>query len=410
MNKKELLSRKQYIFLIPVLMVSAIIAEEMATDIFLPSLPLMGDYFGVGEVKAQLTISMYLLGLSIARPFYGILSDSFGRRKVLIGGLILFFTASIICFLSETISVLIAGRFAQGWGAGVAIVIGFAAVKDVFDEKKGAQILSIMGMVIAVSPALAPILGGYLSKYYGWQSTFLFITIFSGLILLSTWLFMAETLPKEKYVKFSVLTAIQNYISVLIHRRFIFYVFVQALAVGSLWGWLAGAPVLYIDHLGIPVEMYGYFGAVGVGCYMLGTCINLILIRRFAHDTVLMFGIGLMATGDILLLGASFFGADNPVIIQALFSPFATGLALILPNATNGALGSIESGRGIGASIIGTMQMGFSSLSSFFVGYFATGTLTPIACILSVMTLLSATAFTILIKIKFDITHPHPTQ
>ena len=405
MTEEEFLSRKRYIFLIPALMVTAIIAEEMATDIFLPCLPLMNNYFGVGEVKSQLTISMYLLGLSIARPFYGVLSDSFGRRRVLLSGMVLFFLGSIVCYFAQTINILITARFLQGWGAGVAIVIGFAAVKDIFDEKKSAHIMSLMGLVIAVSPAVAPILGGYLSKYYGWQSTFLFIIVLSGLILLLIWLFMAETLPKEKQVKFSVVGSAVNYWSVLVHKRFILYTLVQALSVGALWTWLAGAPVLYIDHLGVPLEVYGYFGAAGVGFYMLGTLVNLQLIKRFSVDTTIFFGILLLLTGDVCLLMGASLKLTNPVIIQILNAPFALGLALILPNATTGALDSIERGRGIGASIIGTLQMGLGSVGSFFVGYYATGTLMPITLIMLVMTLIAGACFLLLKKLKFDYAH-----
>lgn len=393
MTEEEFFSRKRYLFLIPGLMVSAIIAEEIATDIFLPCLPLMGDYFGVGEVKSQLTISMYLLGLSVARPFYGILSDSFGRRRVLVGGMILFFISSIVCYLSKSISILIMARFAQGWGAGVAIVIGFAAVKDLFDEKRCAHIMSLMGLIIAVSPAIAPILGGYLSKYFGWQSTFLFVLTLSGLILVMIWLFMVETLPKEKFVKFSLKEVTVNYWYVIAHKRFMLYVMIQSFSVGALWTWLAGAPVLYIDHLNVPLEYYGYYGATGVGFYMVGTFINLSLIKKSSVDKMLELGLILLLIGDGLLILAAMAGISNAILIQLLNAPFAMGLAFLFPNAPTGALDSIKAGRGVGASIIGTLQMGLSAVGAFCVGYFATGTLMPISLIMASMILGSGVAF-----------------
>lgn len=378
-------TQKRDWLLLPGLMVLSIFAEEMATDIFLPCLPLMATSFGVSEAKAQLTISLYLLGLSIARPFYGILSDSVGRRPVLLGGMGLFFFSSFICYEAPSFSWLLGARLTQGWGAGVAIVIGFAAVKDIFDEKKCARILSSMGIAIALAPALAPILGGHLSKHYGWPSTFLFMVGLSGVTLALIFFFMPETLERKKHVPLSIGNALRRYGRVLSHGPFMLYTTFQGLAVGALWVWLAGAPRFFIEDLKVPLETYGYYSALGVGFYILGTLANLQFIKKFTLNQALWTGLMIALSSIVLLLLGWLLRLEDPLWVQSLNCPFAFALAFLLPNSTTGALESIEESRGIGASILGTLQMILGSLGSFGVGYYADGTLKPLACLMGVL-------------------------
>lgn len=372
----------RFALVVTTLMVLAIVAEEVATDIFLPCLPLMGDYFGVNDASAQLTVSLYLFGLAIARPLYGALSDCFGRKPVLVSGMFLFFIASGVCYFSQHIEFLIIGRFFQGIGAGVAIVIGFAAVKDIYDEKKCARIMSLMSFTIAVAPAMAPIIGGHLSDLYGWQSTFLLIVVLSGTILASIIFFMPETLAHSKRHKFHVGELLRSYYSVIIHHRFMYYVGIQSLSIGALWAWLAGAPNLFVDHLGVPVHYYGYYCFSGVVAYMSGTLLNYRLLRYLTLDEAIFRGLIAMTSSCAVLFLNHLIGYTNPIVIQSLNIPFGIGIAMILSNATTGAMESIEHGRGIGASIIGTMQMLFGSIGSYFVGYWSSGTIIPISAVM----------------------------
>jgi DHA1 family bicyclomycin/chloramphenicol resistance-like MFS transporter len=149
------MNRSLYFF-VPVLLILIIAVSEMATAIYTPSLGLVAEFFGVSQAIVQWTVSINLLGLAMSGPFYGPLSDCFGRRNVLRIGMVLFLLGSLASTFAMSINVLLMARFVQGLGAGVAVVVAFAVVRDLFDEQSSARVLSFMGMAIALSPALHP--------------------------------------------------------------------------------------------------------------------------------------------------------------------------------------------------------------------------------------------------------------
>lgn len=155
--------------MIPLLLILTIAVAEMSTSIYTPSLTSVAAHFNVSEAVVQWTVSINLLGLALSGPIYGPWSDCHGRRTILRIGMSLFLFGSIFAFFANTIEVLLIARFIQGLGEGVAVVIAFAVVRDLFDEKKSAQVLSYMGMAIALSPGLAPILGSYIAYTIGWK-------------------------------------------------------------------------------------------------------------------------------------------------------------------------------------------------------------------------------------------------
>ena len=150
---------------------------EMATDIYAPSLPQIAEYFNSPSHFCALTISFNLIGLSLSGLIYGPLSDRLGRRPVMLGGITLFFVGGVLCLFSPNITWLIVARFIQGCGGGVALVVGMASIYDTFKGSQCAKVLSRLGMVIALSPGLAPVLGGKIAAAYSWHMIFMVISI-----------------------------------------------------------------------------------------------------------------------------------------------------------------------------------------------------------------------------------------
>ncbi|MGN7618636.1 MAG: MFS transporter [Ehrlichia sp.] len=178
-----------------ILIIAVIIMCDISSDIYLPGLPKISEFFGVDHTVAQLTISLNLAGLSISGLLYGPLSDHYGRRPIMLLGVWIFMVASIICCFVNNIIMLIVMRFIQGFGAGVSGVVGYAIIKDMYSGNECAKNISIVNMAVAFVPVLAPILGStIIAQGYDWNMLFIAISVIAIVVLVCLILFLKETM------------------------------------------------------------------------------------------------------------------------------------------------------------------------------------------------------------------------
>ncbi|MET0981582.1 MAG: MFS transporter, partial [Telluria sp.] len=170
-------------------------AGALAIDTYLPSMPAIGREFGVGPVAVQQTLSVFLFTFAFMMLFYGTLSDSFGRRRVILVSLVLYTIGSIGAVFAPSFGALLACRALQGLSAGAGSVVGQAIVQDRFKGAEAQKMMSNMMMVFGLAPAIAPIIGGWLHVHFGWRSTFLFLAGFGVLLIAMTLRLLPESLP-----------------------------------------------------------------------------------------------------------------------------------------------------------------------------------------------------------------------
>lgn len=367
--------------LTPILMMFAVLAFEMSTDLYLPSLPDMGLYFAVTDAAVQTTLSGYLLGFASLGLIAGPLSDSVGRRPVMLGCLAIFALGSISCWLAPTMLSLIAARFIQGVGAGMSMVVSTAILKDIYDEKNFSRIHSTMGIVITLSPMVAPIVGGKIAFMWGWKSCFFIIALVASSIWLAIVVCLRESLSPEHRAahrsRFSGRVLLETYGCLLKRRETITFALISAITYGGLWAWIVEAPFYFINELGIKSVDYGYYAAVGPGAYILGTILNRRCVIYYGVERMLAVGLWLMILGAAFTLMAAIY---YPVSLVVLFVPFAfygVGLAPVFANAVTKAVSVIPSQRGGASALLTTFEMGISSLSAFTVSLLSNGTLVP---------------------------------
>lgn len=389
---------RSYYFIVPFLLILIIAVAEMATAIYTPSLPAVAQHFAISEAIAQWTVSINLLGLALSGPIYGPWSDCYGRRIVLRIGMGLFLCGSLFSWMAVSIEVLLIARFVQGLGAGVAVVVAFAVVRDLFDEKKSAQVLSYMGMAISLSPGLAPIVGSYVAHYYGWKSCFGIVSITAAMLVLMLFFWMPETLPEKKRSHFSLKAIGKGYRKVFQNKRFLVLALIPGLMIGGIWTWMAALPVLFISYLDVPIQHYGYYGFSGVVFYVVGAYLNSKIVHHFSLKALLVFGLLLCLISSVFVLMAGFGGIDNPLILQLLQFPFAFGLAFILPNGTALAFSEVREGLGTSSALLGSLEMALGAVGVFLVGKFFNGTIIPIASIMLGGTVLSLGLYAYLVQ------------
>ncbi|MDI7208424.1 MFS transporter [Leptospira santarosai] len=169
----------------------------MSTDLYTSSMPHLSKYFGTTPEKVSLTLSLAIIAFAISQLTHGPLSDRFGRRPILLYGMIGFTIFTIACAFSKSIEALILFRILQAACDSVEAVIVLAVIGDLFYEKEGVKVLGIYGMVVAAAPAIAPIVGGYMFETFGWQSNFFLLAVFGFLLIIFIYFFLPETITSQ---------------------------------------------------------------------------------------------------------------------------------------------------------------------------------------------------------------------
>jgi DHA1 family bicyclomycin/chloramphenicol resistance-like MFS transporter len=357
---------------------------DMASDLYIPVLPEIGHIFGVDESWVGATLSINLVSLAISGLYYGSLSDTIGRRPVIIGGLFLFTLASFACGLSTSITQLLIARFFQGLGGGVAFSVGIAVVRDLYEGGvKGAQMYSRMQSVIALSPTFAPIIGGVIGTMYGWYSIFYVLGAVAVALLLAMIFYGKETLPLEKRRKGFSSGLGDEYKYFLKRPLFLCYAGIQILSLGWFWSELAFLPPLFQDHYGVAASSFGWYLSVLMAAYILGTFLNQYLVNHVSLKKLVNIGLWLFFLTAIAMCLAEIFDFVSPWIVVALRFPGGIGFAFVFGNAATLAMDQEKERTGSAAALIGSSELLAGAIGIFIIDLFGAGTLYPLALMIA---------------------------
>jgi DHA1 family bicyclomycin/chloramphenicol resistance-like MFS transporter len=361
------------------LLTALVALGPISTDLYLPSLPGLLRHFNADVAQVQLTLSVFLIGLAVGQLAYGPLSDRYGRRPVLLGGVILYVAASIACAFAPSIPALIAARLFQALGACAGPVICRAIVRDVHGREGAARILSYMSAAMALAPALGPILGGYVEAWLGWRANFAILCIYGAGGLALAFAMLPETAPHRGEEGPWLDAALRGYLSLFRQRIYIGFVLCCSLAYGGIFCFISGSSFVFVDIIGLPPERYGLcFAAIVLG-YIAGTLAGGRLTRRFGIERMVSTGGLISALGGIALIvsvmafGATIAGILAPTIVYMI------GTGLVMPNAMAGAIGPFPRIAGTAAALLGFVQMGLAALGGALIGHLANGTAIPMA-------------------------------
>jgi DHA1 family bicyclomycin/chloramphenicol resistance-like MFS transporter len=324
----------------------------LSLNIFLPSLPAITKEFGASYGVIQFLISGYLLSTALVQLVAGPLSDLYGRRPVLLGGIALFVVASAICATATNTVVLLAARILQA-----SVVAGFAvsraAIRDMSSNEGAASKLGYITMGMAVAPMIAPMIGGFLQEYIGWQAAFWALCAAGLFTWLLCWLDLGETNTNKSR---SLLTQIHSYPTLLRSRRFWAYSACAGFGSATFFAMLGGAPFVGHQIYGLSPSEFGiYFLFTPLG-YMVGNFIT----GRFAHlfgiYRMMIAGTLITAVGMSVSLLLIYQGALNPLVFFGLTITIGLGNGLVIPNATAGMLGIFPKLAGTAAGLGGALM------------------------------------------------------
>ena len=366
----------------------------MSTDLYAPSLPYLTEYFGTTPELMKLTISLNLIVYGFAQLIYGPLSDRFGRRPIFLGSIALFSVTSIACAFAQSIDQLLIARVLLGFFAAAEAVMCLAVFKDLFTEKEQVKGFAIYGMAIALAPAIAPVLGGYIHVWFGWEYNFYLIAAVGVVTALLIFLLLPEsTIPDPHALK--VKSILRNYKAVISNKTFMLYGCFAGLALGLIYVFVTGAPYVLITYFGVEIQHFGYYQAVIVVAFFLGSMLATRLVDFW--DPMRVFNLGLVAIviGAILLTGFIFIGGLSPYTMTFSYLFIAFGLGPTFAVSPSKAMNAVEHSSGSAAAMFGSLEIGLSGVIALMVSVFHDDTPTPFGLVVG-LTALAALALGIL--------------
>ncbi|SDC24464.1 Bcr/CflA family multidrug efflux MFS transporter [Paraburkholderia lycopersici] len=342
----------------------------LATDMYLPSLPAIAQSFGVSAAAAASTLTSFMAGFSIGMLLYGPVSDAYGRRPVLLGGIALFAVASVACWFSFSVGELVIVRFLQALGAGAASVLARAIARDAHEPSDAAKVLSMVAIVTSIGPLLAPLIGGQLLLIGGWRVVFVALTLFGLACAAAAYLRVPETWPPEKRESAAVLRSFAAYGRLLRDPLVWGHMLCGGMAFAAMFTYISATPFVYIEYFHVSPQHYGLFFGANVFGIMLGNFLNTRFIGRFGTLRMVSIAscVSVAASLFVALMCVTGWGGLWSIVFGLFFVVSVVGL--LGANCATDLMYRYPKNAGAAAAVFGATQLGLGALASAAVGWF----------------------------------------
>ena len=332
-------------------------------DTIFPAFRVIAANLAVSPWMMQQTVSIYLIAYASTSLFHGAMSDAYGRRRVILGGLAVFALASVGCALSTTIAQLLAFRALQGLSAGVGLIVGRAVIRDCLHGDDAQRMMSSVSMIFSIAPAIAPIIGGWLLGWSGWHAIFWFLLLFSAVLWTTTFFALPETHPADQRTPFRPSTLLHTNRMMLGDPTFVKLAIAGSMNFNALFLYIASAPIFVMDLMGLNERQFAWFFAPTIGGMMLGAFTSGRMAGRISGLRMANLGcaIGGAAAAVNILFNAfapnlhplAFHVSGVPLLLPLAVLPImltAFGVALVFPILTLALLDMYPRQRGSASS------------------------------------------------------------
>lgn len=340
----------------------------LTIDMYLPALPRIADELGVSSSVAQLTLTGTLAGLALGQLVVGPLSDSLGRRRPLMTGIVLHMSASLLCLFAPNIEVLGVARGLQGMGAAAGMVVAIAVVGDLFTDSVAATVMSRLMLVLGVAPVLAPSLGAAVLLKASWHWVFAALVVIAGLLLLVAALALPETLPTGARRPLKVRGIAATYLELLRDARFVVLVLVAALGMCGLFAYIAAAPFVLQGRYGLDQQAFALVFGAGAIALIAATQCNVLLLRRFSPQTIVLWALMAASVTGAVFVGMALASLGGLAGFVVPVWVVLAAMGLVIPNAPAVALTRHPDAAGTAAALLGAAQFGLGAAIAPLVG------------------------------------------
>lgn len=334
---------------------------------YMPFFPEMAEGLAASPEAVQQSLSAYLAAFGLMMLFQGPLSDAFGRRPVILIGLLVYVVASVGAALSTSIELLVAFRVLQGLSAGAGSIVGRAIARDLFEGAQAQRLFSHIQMIFAIAPAVAPVFGGWLHETLPWQSVFVFLTVFALIQLVASYFFLPESLARDKRDSLEPSGLIKRYLSVGRNARFWLLTLALSGNFAAFFLYIAAAPVFVRQTLALGPNQFGWLFIPAMSGVMLGAYLSGRAAKRFGPQRTVRMGYAVMAVAVALNVGYNLAGPPSVPWAIAPIALFTTGMAMATASITLLTLDLFSSMRGLVSSMQGFAQTMLMTLVSAFL-------------------------------------------
>ncbi len=322
-----------------------------AVDTYLPAFAGIAQALAATPVQMQQTLSAYLLGFAVMNLFHGALSDSLGRRPVVLAGVALFTLASLGCALSTTIGMLVGFRALQGLSAGAGMVVSRAIIRDLFPPADAQRVMSQVTIYFGIAPAVAPMIGGWLYAHADWHSIFWLLVVLGLLLLAAMARWLPESLPLDKRQSFHPAHLMKGYAGLMRNPRFVALVFASGVPFNGMFLYVLSAPTFLGEHLKLAPTQFFWFFLMTIGGIMAGAWWSGRLAGQLPPQRQIRRGFRIMVAMSLLNVVLNLVLPPHPAWSMAPVGLFAFGWSLMVPAVTLLALDQAPDRRGMASSV-----------------------------------------------------------
>ncbi|WP_290368696.1 multidrug effflux MFS transporter [Vibrio stylophorae] len=334
-----------------------VLFSPLAIDIYLPALPLIARDFSVNHTLAQDTITWFLFAMGLGQLFAGPLADKWGRRVIALSGIAIYGVSSALAWWAQNIEWMLTARLLQGCGACATSVAAFATVRDLFGPKKSGKMISYLNGAICFIPALAPILGSYLTQHLGWRANFSFMAGYAFVVFAMALCAMRETNPNPSQ---QAVFQPSRYWAVLSNTSFLFHASLCLLAMAVILAYVTSAPVVLMQNLGLDMQQFTFWFGLNAVLNIAACFIGPKYMERVGPHRTLVTGVLLLGMAGFLMLALAKEHTALAFMLPIFIS--SVGFALILGAAAGQALAPFGDKAGTAAALLGLFQMSGAGL------------------------------------------------
>jgi DHA1 family bicyclomycin/chloramphenicol resistance-like MFS transporter len=366
----------------------------LATNIILPAFPDIGTGLGVSSQELGLTLSSFFVAFAFGQLLAGPLSDRFGRKWLVLGGLAVFAAGSVLCAFADTLSFLVLGRVVQALGACAASVLSRAIARDLFDGEALARALALTMIAGAAAPGFSPLLGSAFDRLFGWRITFLVVAAFGAVLALHYSTSVGETHPADRRASLVASVVASAYGRLAVDPHFLLPALSVSLVIGGLFTFFASAPAILMGELGLTAFQLGLSFATTVLIVFAAGFLAPRLAHRWGQRTIGMIGLFIALAGSLFLF--VFAAAPAFVSFTAAIALYLLGMGLINPLGTAIALHPFGRQAGLASALLGFMQMGCAAIGASFASLLP---LQPSASLAAILTTGSTLALLVFLPV-----------
>ena len=342
----------------------------LSIDMYLPAFPSIAKNLHTSVSNVMLSLSSFFVGISIGQLLYGPLLERFGRKTPLYFGLGLYTLSALACATAMSVETLIIFRFFQALGGCVGMVASRAMVRDLFQVKDNAKVFSTLMLVVAVSPIIAPTLGGYITTILGWRFIFIMLIILILLIILGIYFLLPESKKPDPNFSLKPASILKSFSVIIKEPQFAVYTFTGAVAYAGLYAYISGSPFVFMEVFGVTEQHFGWIFALVAGGLITASQFNTHLLKKFTSAEIIKGALSLQAVIGIILVATSIFGVSELYSTIILVLLFLCCQGFLFPNASALSMAPFANNAGNASALMGFLQMSVGALMSALVSIF----------------------------------------